>query len=125
MKAGDWIVRMDQPYTATVRTLLAIQRYKPEDPAPYDDTGWTLDELRHVETRRHRRLRVLGRPMTMLAADARSRAPWRERDRCSWSRTWATGVRRSPLESRGWSSVSVADSEFDAGGLQYPPAPSS
>jgi sarcosine oxidase gamma subunit len=26
---GDWIVRMDQPYTATVRTLLSLQRYKP------------------------------------------------------------------------------------------------
>ncbi|HZF67797.1 MAG TPA: M14 family zinc carboxypeptidase [Gemmatirosa sp.] len=48
--AGDWVVRMDQPYTATVRTLLSLQRYKPDDPAPYDDTGWTLDALRGVET---------------------------------------------------------------------------
>ena len=37
--AGDWIVRMDQPYTQYARTILAIQRYKPDDPAPY-----TLDE---------------------------------------------------------------------------------
>jgi hypothetical protein len=49
--AGDWIVRLDQPYSAPVRTLLAIQRYKADDPPPYDDTGWTLDELRRVRLR--------------------------------------------------------------------------
>ena len=25
---GDWIVRLDQPYSASVRTLLAIQKFK-------------------------------------------------------------------------------------------------
>jgi hypothetical protein len=69
VRAGDWIVRMDQPYTATVRTLLAIQQYKPDDPQPYDDTGWTLDALRHVETIRVADSAVLAQPMTLLAAE--------------------------------------------------------
>src|SRR5205823_2492612 len=68
--SGDWIVRLDQPYSATVRTLLAIQKYKAEDPPPYDDTGWTLDELRHVQTLKIADSTILTKPMQMLTADA-------------------------------------------------------
>src|SRR5687767_5262560 len=71
VKRGDWIVRLDQPYTATVRTLLAIQKYKADDPPPYDDTGWTLDELRHVVTHKISDSTVLAKPMTLLTADAK------------------------------------------------------
>ncbi|HEX3158942.1 MAG TPA: M14 family zinc carboxypeptidase [Gemmatimonadaceae bacterium] len=67
--AGDWIVRMDQPYTQSVRTLLALQRFGADDPAPYDDTGWTLDELRHVVTHTIADSAILTRPMTPLAAE--------------------------------------------------------
>ena len=69
--AGDWIVRMDQPYTALVRTVLAVQRYRPSDPSPYDDTGWSLDRLRHVTVHTVADSSVLTRPMQPLAADAR------------------------------------------------------
>ncbi|HET6702381.1 MAG TPA: M14 family zinc carboxypeptidase, partial [Gemmatimonadaceae bacterium] len=68
---GDWIVRLDQPYTATVRTLLAVQKYKADDPPPYDDTGWTLDELRHVVTYKVADSTILAKPMTLLTADAK------------------------------------------------------
>ncbi len=70
VKRGDWIVRMDQPYTATVRTVLAIQDYKPDFPQPYDDTGWTLDALRHVETMALADSAVLTQPMTPLPNNA-------------------------------------------------------
>jgi hypothetical protein len=70
VRAGDWIVRLDQPYSATVRTLLAIQKYKADDPPPYDDTGWTLDELRHVETIKVADSSILMRPMQLLTSDA-------------------------------------------------------
>jgi len=73
VSAGDWIVRLDQPYSATVRTLLAIQKYKVEDPPPYDDTGWTLDALRHVETIKAADSTILTKPMQLLATDANVR----------------------------------------------------
>lgn len=69
--SGDWIVRLDQPYSATVRTLLAIQKFKADDPPPYDDTGWTLDELRHVETIKVADPAILSKPMTLLTGDAK------------------------------------------------------
>ena len=69
--AGDWIVRLDQPYSATPRTLLAIQKFKAEDPPPYDDTGWTLDELRHVQTLKISDSTILSKPMQLMTSDAR------------------------------------------------------
>src|SRR5215469_12082640 len=67
---GDWIVRMDQPYTGTVRTLLAQQKFGSNEPPPYDDTGWTLDLLRHVIVKPVADSSVLAQPMTRLDADA-------------------------------------------------------
>src|SRR4029079_10824475 len=68
--SGDWIVRLDHPYAATARTLLAIQKFKADDPPPYDDTGWTLDELRHVQTIKVQDSSIFGKPMQLLTADA-------------------------------------------------------
>jgi hypothetical protein len=119
VRAGDWIVRMDQPYTQMIRTMLAVQRYKPDDPSPYDDTGWTLDELRHVETYTIPDSTVLSKPMRLIAADAtvagrvdgsgptilvRHLGDWR-----SAVLPWKAGGR-----------VTVADSAFAVNGATYP-----
>ena len=117
---GDWIVRLDQPYSATVRTLLAIQKFKADDPPPYDDTGWTLDALRHVETIKATDSTILTRPMQLLAADATVRGSstgsgntlivkhvgdWR-----SAALPWKVGSGRA----------SIADAAFTADGVRYP-----
>ena len=70
VESGDWIVRLDQPYTQFPRTVLALQSFKPSDPQPYDDTGWTMDLLRHVTTLKIADSTVLVKPMRMLTADA-------------------------------------------------------
>lgn len=119
--SGDWIVRLDQPYAAPVRTLLAIQKYRADDPPPYDDTGWTLDLLRGVETLKVSDSTVLGRPMRMLTSDARVDGS-------------ATGTGTSlivrhlgdwrsaalPWKVKG-AKVSVADSTFSADGATFAP----
>ena len=70
--AGDWIIRMDQPYTQTVRTILAYQHFKPaDDPSPYDDIGWTLDELYNVQTLKVVDSTILAKPMKLTTADAK------------------------------------------------------
>ena len=117
---GDWIVRLDQPYAAPVRTLLAIQKYTADDPPPYDDTGWTLDLLRGVETIKVADSAVFTRPMRLLSADAsvtgsstgagsalvvRHTGDWR-----SAMLPWKVGGAR----------VLVADSAFTADGTSYP-----
>ena len=120
IKAGDWLVRMDQPYTATVRTLLGIQRYKPDDPQPYDDTGWTLDALRHVETVAVRDSAVLGKPMALLGSDARvegSLAGTGNVYLVRHSGDWRSAA--FPWKAAG-ARVAVAEASFKVGGEQYP-----
>ena len=68
--AGSYIVRMDQPYSRMADMLLDTQYYNVSDPAPYDDTGWTLGSMRNVKTVRITDKSVLDAPMTLLTADA-------------------------------------------------------
>src|SRR6266540_3539585 len=118
--AGDWIVRLDQPYSATARTLLAIQKFKADDPPPYDDTGWTLDALRHVETIKAVDSTILTRPMQLLTEDAKitgattgSGATLLVKHLGDW-RSAAL-----PWRLRG-TRVNVADAVFNVDGMRYP-----
>ena len=120
VRAGDWIIRLDQPYSATVRTLLAIQKYKADDPPPYDDTGWTIDALRHVETIKASDSTILKRPMELLTQDASVRG--------SVDGSGSTLVVRHLGDWRsavlpwkvGGARVSVADAAFTLNGTSHP-----
>ena len=104
--SGDWIVRLDQPYSATVRT-------------PYDDTGWTLDALRHVETIKVQDSTIFGKPMQMLTGDAsvRGSVPATGTIVVKHLGDWRSAV--LPWKASG-SKVSVADSAFKIGSAEYP-----
>jgi hypothetical protein len=111
---------MDQPYTQTVRTLLGVQRFRPDDPQPYDDTGWTLDALRHVETVAIRDSTVLGKPMAVLTADAK--APGAVTGSGSVYLVRHLGDWRSaalPWKAGG-ARVAVADTAFLVGAERFP-----
>jgi hypothetical protein len=47
--AGSYVVRLDQPYRVLVRVLLDVQEFPKDATPPYDDTGWTLPFLHHVD----------------------------------------------------------------------------
>ena len=118
--AGDWIVRMDQPYTALVRTVLALQRFRPDDPSPYDDTGWSLDELRHVTVHTIADSSVLTKPMQLLKEDARVTGTVAGNGGTllvTHSGDWRSAV--LPWKA-GATKVTVADSAFTADGKSYP-----
>jgi hypothetical protein len=67
--AGSYVIRMDQPYSRCADMLLDTQYYNPQDPRPYDDTGWTLGPLHNVKTIRLTDVKVLDAPMTLLKKD--------------------------------------------------------
>ena len=71
--AGDYIVRLDQPYGPLAKSYFSKQDYGPDDPRPYDDTGWTLQYVRNVALRPINDTTVLRAPMTLMTADARVR----------------------------------------------------
>ena len=117
--SGDWIMRLDQPYSATARTLLAIQKFKADDPPPYDDTGWTLDELRHVQTIKVADSSIFSKPMQMLTADAsvRGSVPATGTLLVKHLGDWRSAV--LPWRAAG-ARVSVAEAAFKDGGVDYP-----
>jgi Zinc carboxypeptidase len=67
--AASYVVRMDQPYSRCADMLLDTQYYNPQDPRPYDDTGWTLGPLFNVKTVRITDVKILDAPMTVLSKD--------------------------------------------------------
>ncbi len=71
--AGDYVVRLDQPYGPLAKSYFSRQDYGPDDPRPYDDTGWTLQYVRNVALHPIADTTVLTAPLTKLAQDARVR----------------------------------------------------
>ena len=69
--AGSYIVRMDQPYSRMADMLLDTQYYNVTDPAPYDDTGWTMGAMRNVKTVRVVDKSVLNVEAKLLTEDAK------------------------------------------------------
>src|SRR6185436_8456567 len=64
-----YVVRLDQPYGAIVETLLGVQFYSPDNPRPYDDTGWSIPLLRNVKATAVADKSILTQPMTLASAD--------------------------------------------------------
>ncbi len=72
VKAGDWIIRGDQPYRTLADMYFAVQNFSPANPAPYDDTGWTFQLMRDVTITPVSDKTLLDQPMTLLADAARA-----------------------------------------------------
>ena len=68
---GDYIIRADQPYRTMADMYLSVQNYPPQNPRPYDDTGWTMQYMRNVKVTPVKDKSILDRAMTLLKADAR------------------------------------------------------
>jgi len=69
--AGSYIIRMDQPYSRMADMLLDTQYYNVTDPAPYDDTGWTMGAMRNVKTVRVTDKAILDVDAKLLTEDAK------------------------------------------------------
>jgi hypothetical protein len=50
VRAGDFVVRMDQPFRNFVQTLFEAQRFPENAPRPYDDVAWTFGYMFNLET---------------------------------------------------------------------------
>jgi hypothetical protein len=72
VKAGDYIVRADQPYRTLADMYFSLQNYSPQNPRPYDDTGWTFPLMRNVRIVAVADKGVQSQPMTMLTSEAKA-----------------------------------------------------
>lgn len=69
--AGDYIVRLDQPYGGLVNMMLGVQWFPEQNPRPYDDTGWSLTLLRNLQVHRIEDKSIFDKPMALATADFR------------------------------------------------------
>ncbi len=65
--AGDYIVRGDQPYRTLAEMYFAVQNYAPQNPRPYDDTGWTFQYMRDITINEVKDAAVLTQAMAPVA----------------------------------------------------------
>jgi hypothetical protein len=72
VQAGDYIVRGDQPFRTLADMYFSVQNYAPQNPSPYDDTGWTFQYMRDIKIVPVTDKSVLDQGMTMLTADAKA-----------------------------------------------------
>jgi hypothetical protein len=72
VKAGDYVVRGDQPFRTLADMYFSIQNYAPQNPSPYDDTGWTFQYMRDIKIEPVADKGVLDRPMELLTSDAKA-----------------------------------------------------
>ena len=72
VKAGDYIVRGDQPYRTLADMYFSLQNYPVANPAPYDDTGWTFQLMRNLVITPCTDKAILGQQMAMVTSDVKA-----------------------------------------------------
>ncbi len=72
VRAGDYIVRADQPYRTFAEMYFSVQNFPVGNPRPYDDTGWTYQFLRNIKLVAVADKSVLSQPMTAVNSDVKA-----------------------------------------------------
>jgi hypothetical protein len=72
VKAGDYIVRGDQPYRTLADMYFSLQNFSPANPRPYDDTGWTFQLMRNLTIAPVTDKAILDQRMVAINADVKA-----------------------------------------------------
>ena len=72
VRAGDYVVRGDQPSRTMADMYFAFQAFSLANPRPYDDTGWTFQLMRNLDLHEVKDAKVLEQPMTPVTAPVRA-----------------------------------------------------
>jgi hypothetical protein len=72
VKAGDYVIRGDQPYRTVADMYFSVQNYAPANPQPYDDTGWTFQYMRNLVIKPLEDKSALDQQMTAVTTDVRA-----------------------------------------------------
>jgi hypothetical protein len=72
VRAGDFIVRGDQPFRTLAEMYFSVQNYAPQNPSPYDDTGWTFQLMRDMRILPVTDKALLSQKMTLVGEDIKA-----------------------------------------------------
>ena len=70
--AGDYVVRGDQPFRTLAEMYFSVQNYPPQNPRPYDDTGWTFQYMRNVKLTAVNDKSVFTQPMSRVTGPVKA-----------------------------------------------------
>ena len=70
--AGDYVIRGDQPFRTLAEMYFSVQNYAPQNPQPYDDTGWTFQYMRNVKITPVGDKTIFKQPMTLVAGPVKA-----------------------------------------------------
>jgi hypothetical protein len=70
--AGDYVIRGDQPYRTLAEMYFSVQNYAPQNPSPYDDTGWTFQLMRNVKLQTVADKSIFTQPMTKITGPVKA-----------------------------------------------------
>jgi len=72
VKAGDYIIRADQPYRTLAEMYFSLQNFSPANPSPYDDTGWTFPLMRNLTITPVLDKSIQSQPMVAVSKDVQA-----------------------------------------------------
>jgi hypothetical protein len=72
VQEGDYVVRGDQPFRTLAEMYFSVQNYAPQNPAPYDDTGWTFQLLRDIRITPVTDKTLFDQKMTLVTEDVKA-----------------------------------------------------
>ena len=72
IQPGDYIVRGDQPFRTLADMYFSVQNYAPQNPRPYDDTGWTFQLMRDVRIVPVTDKGILDQQMALVTSDVKA-----------------------------------------------------
>jgi hypothetical protein len=70
--AGDYIVLGNQPFRTLAEMYFSVQNYPPQNPSPYDDTGWTFQLMRDVKLQAVKEQMIFAQPMTKITGPVKA-----------------------------------------------------
>ncbi len=118
--AGSFVVRLDQPYRTLARILLDRQNFPSDERPPYDDTGWTLPYLHHVQALKvddpgilSAKMRLLTGPVQVTGALEGSGRPFYLLDNTTDDHVAVFRFRLADVQ------MDAAEAAFEAGGHAY------
>jgi len=117
--AGDYVVRADQPFRTLADMYFSVQNYPPQNPSPYDDTGWTFQLMRDIRVLPVTDKKVLERQMALVTGDVKAPGGIEGTGRVLIVEHTADNALVAFRFKNASVKMSAAEADFEAGGHRF------
>jgi len=119
VSAGDYVVRADQPFRTLADMYFSVQNYPPQNPSPYDDTGWTFQLMRDLRVVPVTDKKVLEQQMILVTGDVKAPGGVEGTGRVLIVEHTADNALVAFRFKNASVKMSAAEADFEAGGHRF------